>query len=82
LRSARWLEAPALSLLLLVLGAVGVLGEHLAVNLALWAGVAQLAGWGVTYARRQGWEWPASLVAGVVNGLFGVVIIALEVFLH
>lgn len=59
-----------------------MLGEHLAVNLALWAGVAQLAGWGVTYARRQGWEWPASLVAGVVNGLFGVVIIALEVFLH
>lgn len=74
------LEAPAL--LLLLLGAVGLLDEHVAVNLALWAGVAQLAGWGVTYARRQGWDWPPSLVAGVVNGVFGVVIIALEVFLH
>jgi hypothetical protein len=34
---------------------------------------------GVTYARRQGWDWPPSLGAGVVNALFGVVIIALEV---
>jgi len=76
------LEAPVLSLLLLLLGAVGLLGERLAVNLALWAGVGQLAGWGVAYARRQGWDWPPSLVAGVVNGSFGVVIIALEVFLH
>ena len=76
------LVAPALSLLLLLLGAVDLLDEHVAVNLALWAGVAQLVGWGVTYARRQGWDWPPSLVAGVVNGAFGVVIIALEVFLH
>jgi hypothetical protein len=76
------LEAPALSLLLLLLGAVGLLDEHVAVNLALWAGVAQLVGWGVTYARRQGWDWPPSLVAGVVNGSFGVGIIALEVSLH
>jgi hypothetical protein len=36
------LEAPALSLLLLLGGAVGLLDEHVAVNLALWAGVAQL----------------------------------------
>ena len=76
------LVAPALSLLLLLLGVVDLLDEHVAVNLALWAGVAQLVGWGVTYARRQGWDWPPSLVAGVVNGAFGVVIIALEVFLH
>jgi hypothetical protein len=76
------LEAPAPSLLLLLLGAVGLLGEQLAVNLALWVGVAQLTGWGVTYARRQGWDWPPALAAGVINGSFGVVIIALEVFLH
>lgn len=76
------LVAPALSLLLLLLGAVGLLDEHLAVNLALWAGVAQLAGWGVAYARRQRWGWPTALVAGVVNGTFGVTIIALKAFLH
>ena len=40
------LVAPALSLLLLLLGAVDLLDEHVAVNLALWAGVAQLVGWG------------------------------------
>jgi hypothetical protein len=38
--------APAPALAVLLLGAVGVLEEHLAVNLALWVGVAQLVGWG------------------------------------
>jgi hypothetical protein len=76
------LAAPAPSMLLLLLGAVGLLGDQLAANLALWAGVAQLVGWGVAYARLQGWRWPMALAAGVVNGMFGMVIIALKAFLH
>jgi hypothetical protein len=76
------LVGSAPSLLLLLLGAVGLLGARLAVNLALWAGVAQLAGWGVAYARGQQWGWPTALVAGAVNGLFGVLVIALKAFLH
>lgn len=49
------LGAPALLLLLLLLGVVGLLDEHIAVNLALWAGVAQLAGWvSPTRAARVG----------------------------
>jgi uncharacterized BrkB/YihY/UPF0761 family membrane protein len=47
------LAAPAPSLLLLLLGALGVLGDQLAENLALWAGVAQLVGWGAAYAPPE-----------------------------
>jgi hypothetical protein len=76
------LAAPALSVLFLLLGALGLLGEGLAVRLALWNGVAQLVGWGVEVGRRLGRSWPAALLGGVVNGALGVVIILLEVLLH
>jgi len=76
------LEASALSLLVLLLGALGVLDDRSAVILALWVGVGQLVGWGIAYARSQGWGWPMALVAGVVNGMFGVAIIILEGLLH
>jgi hypothetical protein len=98
LRGARWpdwpavtaamaeqrpmLEAPALLFLLLAFGGIGLLDAHRTVRLALWAGVAQLVAWGVAYARRQAWSWPASVTAGVVNGMLGLVIVALEVLIH
>lgn len=66
------LEAPAL--LLLVLGGIGLLDGHLAVRVALWTGVA--------YARRQGWGWPTAATAGVVNGIFGPLIVVLGVLIH
>jgi hypothetical protein len=76
------LEAPALLFLLLALGGIGLVDMHLAVRLALWAGVAQLVAWGVVYARRQRWGWPTALTAGAVNGTFGLIIVALEVLIH
>jgi hypothetical protein len=76
------LEAPALLLLLLALGGIGLVDAHLAVTLALWAGVAQLVAWGVVYARRQRWGWPTALTAGAVNGTFGLLIVTLEVLIH
>jgi hypothetical protein len=76
------LEAPALLLLVLALGGIGLLDAHLAVRLALWAGVVQLVAWGVAYARGQRWGWPTALTAGVVNGTFGLIIVALEVLIH
>jgi hypothetical protein len=76
------LEAPATSLLVLLLGAFGLFGERATVRIALWVGVVQLVAWGVAYARRQQWAWPAALVAGAVNGTLGLVIVALEVLLH
>ena len=76
------LVAPALSILFLLLGALGVLEEALAVRLALWNGVVQLVGWGIDVGRRRGQSWPAALLKGLVNGAFGVVIVLLEVQLH
>ena len=56
------LAAPALSILFLVLGALGVLNEPLAVRLALWTGVVQLFGWGMRGGPPNG---GSSLASGV-----------------
>jgi hypothetical protein len=76
------LAAPALSVVFLLLGALGLLDEELAVQLALWNGVVQLLGWGIDVGRRRGQAWPAALLVGLLNGAFGVAIIILEVLLH
>ena len=76
------LRAPAPLLLVLLAGAVGALPGPLALTVAVWAGVAQLAGWGVAYAHRLGRPWPAALLAGAVNGALGMVIVALKALLH
>jgi hypothetical protein len=76
------LVAPALSSLFLLLGALGMLEEALAVGLALWNGVVQLVGWGIDVGRKRGQAWPAALLTGLVYGAFGVVIVLLEVQLH
>jgi hypothetical protein len=76
------LQGPVPLLLLLVLGELGVLEEGQAVRLALWLGVVELVTWAVLYARRQRWPWLTALTAGAVNGLFGLVIVVLEVAVH
>jgi hypothetical protein len=81
-RELSMLAAPALSIVFLLLGAVGLFDERLAIRLALWNGVVQLVGWGTDVGRRRGQAWPAALLTGLVNGAFGVVIIVLEVLLH
>jgi len=63
-------------------GALGLLNEPLAVRLALWTGVAQLFAWGIEVGRRRRKAWPAALLAGLINGAFGLVIVILEVLLH
>jgi hypothetical protein len=81
-RPAAALRPGSLSILFLLLGALEVLEEALAVGLALWNGVVQLVGWGIDVGRRRGQAWPAALLTGLVNGAFGVVIVLLEVQLH
>ena len=76
------LQGPVPLLVLLALGELGVLGERQAVRLALWLGVVELVAWGILYARRQRWRWLTALTAGAVNGLFGLVIVILEVAVH
>jgi hypothetical protein len=76
------IEAPLPSVLLLVAGAVGLLGYDLAVNLALWMAVAQLVVWSLIAARRQKWSWTASVVFAAISAAFGMGIIALKALLH
>jgi hypothetical protein len=76
------LIAPALSVLILLLGVLGVLNDDAATRSVIWIGVAQLVGWGVGYARRQGWAWHISALAGAINGVFGLIIVVLEAALH
>ena len=76
------LEGPVPLLVVLVLGELGVLEGHLAVRLALWLGVTELVLWGILYSRRQHWNWLVALTAGAVNGLFGLLIVILEVIVH
>jgi hypothetical protein len=76
------LQGPVPLLVLLSLGELGVLEERQAIRLALWLGVVELVTWGILYARRQNWRWLTALTAGAINGLFGLVIVALEVVVH
>jgi hypothetical protein len=76
------LEGPVPLLVVLVLGELGVLEEHFAVRFALWLGVAELVLWGILYSRRQHWSWLVALTAGAINGLFGLLIVILEVIVH
>jgi hypothetical protein len=81
-RELSMLAAPALPVLFLLLGALGVLDDEPAVRLALWSGVLQLVGWGIDAGRRRGQGWGPALSVGLINGSFGVVIIVLEILLH
>jgi hypothetical protein len=76
------LEGPLPLLVVLALGAFEVIDNHLAMRLSLWLGVAQLLTWGILYARRQRWSWPTAITAGVINSLFGLLIVALEVVIQ
>jgi hypothetical protein len=75
-------EAPVVSLAILAVGGFGWIDPHLSVTLALANGIVQLLLWGVTLARRLGRPWPSALLVGLVNTLFGLVVVALKTLLH
>ena len=50
--------------------------------LAIGVGIASLVLWGVAYAREQGYHTMAVALAGALNGLLGLVIVALKVLVH
>jgi hypothetical protein len=73
---------PLPAIVVVALGAAGVIDERNSIRFALWIGVVQLLGWGIAFARRQQWNWPAALTAGAVNAVFGAAIVAVEVAIH
>lgn len=70
------------AVIVLALGWVGVLSRDAAIDIAIGAGVATLAGMGFVIARRSHLPPRATAVAVGVNGAFGLAIVALKVFTH
>jgi hypothetical protein len=66
----------------LLLATLGLLDQEVAVRLALLNEVGQLLGWGIAVGRRLGCSRSASLLAGLVDGTLGVVIVGLKVLLQ
>jgi hypothetical protein len=64
------------------LGAFGILNRDTAVSVALSVAVAELMLWGYVAARRMGAGTPGATGAALVNGLLGGLIVALTSLLH
>ncbi len=75
-------EAPAPMVLVLVLGATGLLAPRSAANLALATGVVQLYLWGLASGRRLGRSWPRAMAGALVDAGLGLVVVGLKVLLH
>lgn len=71
-----------LPILVLSLGASGVLPERLAYQLALVVSIALLAGLGTLAFAERGARWYASIAGGLATGLLGLAVIMLKVILH
>lgn len=76
------IEGGVPTLILLALGALHLLEEDLAVNLAMWAGVAALFGWGALAGYRRDPGWKAPLLAGALGGVLGVFVVVLKALVH
>ena len=68
--------------IVLALGSIGLLSRDTAYAVAIGVGIASLVVWGVAYAREQGYHTVVVALAGAVNGLLGLVIVALKVLVH
>lgn len=75
-------EAPAPVVVVLGLGAAGLLAPRFAANLALATGVVQLFLWGLAGGRGYGRSWPASVGTGLVDAALGVAVVGLKVVVH
>lgn len=76
------LQGAAAPLAVLVAGAVGILDDELSVWLAVWCGVVLLSLIPLVWLRRRGSTWGSAVVASMVSGLFGLLLLALKVVLH
>jgi hypothetical protein len=66
----------------LLLAQAGVWSLAVGVDVALAAGVLQLVGWGMVVGRRSFARWPQALLAGLVDGALGLVIVGLKILVH
>ena len=75
-------EAALLPVLALLVGVVGIVDTDTAVNIAIGAGVVELFAWGIAAGRKLELSTGATVLAGVVNGALGLVIVLLKVLVH
>jgi hypothetical protein len=80
--SAGLLTSAILPVLMLALGAFGVISESLAYDLALAVGVVVLVALGWLAFAERGARWYSCLLGGVVTGLLGLAVILLKAVLH
>jgi hypothetical protein len=75
-------EAALLPVLALLVGVVGIVETGTAVNIAIGAGVVELFGWGIAAGRKLELSTAGTILAGVVNGALGLVVVLLKVLVH
>jgi hypothetical protein len=63
----------------LLLGWAGLFGHDAASTIALVLCVLQLVGWGFLVGRRAYDHWWSALLSGVINGVLGIALVALEI---
>jgi hypothetical protein len=76
------LDALALPCVALLLGTAGLYSRDTSVDVAIGLGVASLLIYGFRYGRQLHRSLGGALVAGVFNGVVGVVIVVLKLVLH
>jgi hypothetical protein len=66
----------------LVLGAMDVFNDDLAIDLSLWTGVAVLFGAGVLVGKRDDMATSKCILIGVINAMIGLLIVGMKIFIH
>ena len=76
------LEGAAAPLAVLVLGALGILDDRTSIWWAIWCGVVLLTLVPLVWMRRSGSAWPSAVLASMVSGFFGLLLVGLKVIVH
>ena len=66
----------------LALAWAGLWSASVGASIALALAVLQLVGWGILVGLRSYDHWPAALLVGIVNGFFGLILVALKIAVH
>jgi hypothetical protein len=72
------LQAAVVPSLILLIGAVGLVGTMAAYRLAVGYGAAALVWWGFVFARKESLSGKATIVVVIVNAAFGIFIVLLK----
>jgi hypothetical protein len=81
---AEWpmLQSSGPIILVLLLGAIGIIEREVAINVAMVVGIAALFTYGLVMGRQEQRSWPGTLLSAVITGSFGLAILALKILVH